>query len=220
MVRVVDNEETDKPTTPRPVHDGDLGPVTNPFYGRLPSPGFTDSEEDLEGGETSGVCQGCGVTLEPTCTKPQTPEGSNYPRIPELYPGEDRYLRLQRKLRSEGKPFDKEAIEDAVTRENEWIQFHIDEEEKKKEERDVDQVRMVREEFHDVAEWFLMDATDDDGDWLIVDGQEITETIRAVQVEETVPEEGLELIILDSSSDASLLPSSHPQAARVDTGIL
>ena len=66
MVRVVDNEETDKPTTPRPVHDGDLGPVTNPFYGRLPSPGFTDSEEDLEGGETSGVCQGCGVTLEPT----------------------------------------------------------------------------------------------------------------------------------------------------------
>ena len=150
----------------------------------------------------------------------QTPEGSNYPRIPELYPGEDRYLRLQRKLRSEGKPFDREAIEDAVTRENEWIQFHIDEEKKKKEERDVDQVRMVREEFHDVAEWFLMDATDDDSDWLIVDGQEITESIRAVQVEETVPEEGLELIILDSSSDASVLPSSHPQAARVDTGIL
>ena len=148
----------------------------------------------------------------------QTPEGSNYPRIPELYPGEDRYLRLQRKLRSEGKPFDREAIEDAVTRENEWIQFHIDEEKKKKEERDVDQVRMVREEFHDVAEWFLMDATDDDSDWLIVDGQEITESIRAVQVEETVPEEGLELIILDSGSDASLLPSSHPLAARVDTG--
>ena len=218
MVRVVDKEETDQSTTPRPVHDGDLGPATNPFYGRLPSPGFTDSEEDLEGGEASGVCQGCGVTLEPTCTRPQTLENSDYPRIPELYPGEDRYLRLQRKLRSEAKPFDKEAIEDAVRRENEWIQCHIDEEEKKKKERDVDQVRMVREEFHDVAEWFLMDATDDDSDWLIVEEQGTTESIRAVQVEETVPEEGLELIILDSGSDASLLPSSHPKAASVNTG--
>ena len=110
---MVDKEETDQPTTPKPVHDGD----TNPCYGRLPSPGFTDSEEDLECGEASGVCQGCGVTLEPTCERPQTLENSNYPRIPELYPGEDRYLRLQRKLRSEGKPFDKEAIEDAVRRE-------------------------------------------------------------------------------------------------------
>ena len=94
MVRVVDKEETDQPTTPRPVHDG-----------------------DLEGGEAPGVCQGCGVALEPTCTRPGTLESSSYPRIPELDPGEDRYLRLQRKLRSEGKPFDKEAIEDAVARE-------------------------------------------------------------------------------------------------------
>ena len=160
---MVDKEETDQPTTPKPVHDGD----TNPFYGRLPSPGFTDSEEDLECGEASGVCQGCGVTLEPTCERPQTLENSNYPRIPELYPGEDRYLRLQRKLRSEGKPFDKEAIEDAVRRANEWIQFHIDEEEKKKKKREVNQVRMVRAEFHDVAEWYLMDATEDDSDWLL-----------------------------------------------------
>ena len=65
---MVDKEETDQPTTPKPVHDGD----TNPFYGRLPSPGFTDSEEDLECGEASGVCQGCGVTLEPTCERPRT----------------------------------------------------------------------------------------------------------------------------------------------------
>ena len=77
---------------------------------------------------------------------------------------------------------------------------------------------MVREESHDVAEWFLMDATDDDSDWLIVDGQDSVNSIRAVQLDETVPEEGLELIILDSCSDASLLPSSHPQAARVNTG--
>eukprot|EP00439_Symbiodinium_sp_Y106_P071130 s5040_g12.t1 len=87
------------------------------------------------------------------------------------------------------KPFDKEAIEDAVRRENEWIQFHIDEEEKKKKKREVDQVRMVREEFHDVAKWYLMDATDDDSDWLIVGEQDSVNSIRAIQLEETVPEE-------------------------------
>ena len=125
---------------------------------------------------------------------------------------------MQRKLRNEGKPFDKEAIEDAVRRENEWIQFLIDEEQKKKKEREVDQVRMVREEFHDVAEWYLMDATDDDSDWLIVGEQDSVNSIRAIQVEETVSEEGLELIILDSGSDASLLPSSHPKAVSANTG--
>ena len=56
MVRVVDKEENDQPTT-NSVQDDDREPVTNPFYGRLPSPGFTDSEEDLEFGEPPGVCQ-------------------------------------------------------------------------------------------------------------------------------------------------------------------
>ena len=78
-------------------------------------------------------------------------ESSKYPRVPDLYPGEDRYLRLQRKLRSEGKPYDKQALEDAAKRESEWIQSHIDSEGEKKKERDVDRVRMVREEFHDLG---------------------------------------------------------------------
>ena len=53
---------------------------------------------------------------------------------------------------------------------------------------------------------------------VVVGEQDSVNSIRAIQLEETVPEEGLELIILDSSSDASLLPSSHPKAASVNTG--
>ena len=147
--------------------------------------------------------RGCGVTLELTCNRPQTLENNHYPRVPELYPGEDRYLRLQKKLKSEGKPFDKEAIEDAVRRENEWIQFHIDEEQKKKKEREVDQVRMVREEFHDVAERYLMDATDDDSDRLIVEEQDPVNSIRAIRLKRLYPKKDWNLFVLDSGSDAS-----------------
>ena len=53
---------------------------------------------------------------------------------------------------------------------------------------------------------------------MIVGEQDSVNSIRAIQLEETVPEEGLELIISDSGSDASLLPSSHPKAASVNTG--
>ena len=45
----------------------------------------------------------------------------------------------------------------------------------------------------------------------------------ALKKEERVPEEGLEMIILDSGSDASLLPCDHPEAGKVsseNTGVL
>ena len=163
--------------------------------------------------------RGCGVTLELTCNRPQTLENNHYPRVPELYPGEDRYLRLQKKLKSEGKPFDKEAIEDAVRRENEWIQFHIDEEQKKKKEREVDQVRMVREEFHDVAERYLMDATDDDSDRLIVEEQDPVNSIRAIRLKRLYPKKDWNLLFwIQVRMLVSLLPSSHPKAVSVNTG--
>ena len=144
----------------------DLEPITNPFYGELPSPGFTDSEGEVEKGDDFGLCKGCGTRLELTCTRPPRSESSQCPRMPELYPGEDCYLRLQRKLRHEGKPYDKQALEDSARREHEWIEFHLDLERERKKEQEADRVRMVRgEEFHDVAEWFAMDDTDGDDDW-------------------------------------------------------
>ena len=60
-----------------------------------------------------------------------------------------------------------------------------------------------------------MDETDSDDDWCVVGDTDTPEVIRAVQTEERVPEEGLELIILDSGSDASLLPCDHPEAGKV-----
>ena len=169
-----------------------------------------------------------------TCKPPETRVGHNFPRMPELYPGEDAYLRLQTKNKREGKPYNKEILQDATERENQWIESHLegqilDEEierrvkegsaEKKQEkEREVDKVRMVSEEFHDVAEWFLMDATDEDSDWLVIGESGSSEKVRTVQVNDHVPKEGVELIILDSGSDASLLPKTHPKATRVDVG--
>ena len=44
----------------------DLEPITNPFYGELPSPGFTDSEGEAEEAGHSGLCKGCGTRLELT----------------------------------------------------------------------------------------------------------------------------------------------------------
>ena len=218
MVKAVDQEGTEQEEVKEiRISSEDLEPITNPFYGRLPSPGFTDSEEELERVEDPRVCQGCGARLELTCERPRRAESSKYPRVPELYLGEDRYLRLQRKLRSEGKPYDKQAI-DSVEREDKWTQSHIDAENEQEKEREVDRVRMAREGFHDLAEWFVMDETDEDDDWCVVGEQDTTEVIRAVQTEEHVPEEGLELIILDSGSDASLLPCNHPQAAKVSSG--
>ena len=197
----------------------DLEPITNPFYGELPSPGFTDSEGEVEKVEDFGLCKGCGTRLELTCTRPPRSESSQYPSMPDLYPGEDRYLRLQRKLRSEGKPYDKQALEDSAKREHEWIEFHLDLEREKKKEPEADQVRMVRtDEFYDVAEWFVMDDTDGDDDWYVLEETNTPDVVRAVQTEERVPEEGLELIILDSGSDASLLPCDHPEAGKVNSG--
>ena len=63
-----------------------------------------------------------------------------------------------------------------------------------------------------------MDDTDGDDDWCIVGETDILDVVRAVQTEEHVPEEGLELIILDSGSDASLLPCDHPEAGKVSSG--
>ena len=187
-------------------------------------PGFTDSEEEGEEAEDLGLCKGCGTRLEPTCMRPPCPEPSRYPRMPELYPGEHRYLRLQRKLRSEGKPYDKDALEDSARREHEWIEYYLDLEREKKKDQEADRVRMVREEeFHDVAEWFVMGETDGDDDWCMVGETDSPDVVRAVQTEERVPEEGLELIILDSGSDASLLPCDHPEAGKVsseNTGVL
>ena len=94
MVKAVDQEKANE----APVSFEDLEPITNAFYGRLPSPGFTDSEEEVDDRESLGVCKGCGSKLELTCKKPCRSESSKYPRVPDLYPGEDRYLRLQRKL--------------------------------------------------------------------------------------------------------------------------
>ena len=197
----------------------DLEPITNPFYGELPSPGFTDSEAEVEEVEDFGLCKGCGTRLELTCTRPSRLEPSPYPSMPDLYPGEDRYLRLQRKLRSEGKPYDKQALEDSAKREHEWIEFHLDQEREKKKESEADQVRMVRtDEFHDVAEWFVMDDTDGDDDWYVIGETDTPDVVRAVQTEERVPKEGLELIILDSGSDASLRPCDHPEAGKVNSG--
>ena len=122
MVRETDQKEEKKAEESLE----DLEPITNPFYGELPCPGFTDSEGEVEEVEDFGVCKGCGTRLELTCTRPPRSESSQYPRMPDLYPGEDRYLRLQRKLRSEGKPYDKQALEDSARREHEWIEFHLD----------------------------------------------------------------------------------------------
>ena len=197
----------------------DLEPITNPFYGELPSPGFTDSEGEVEKGDDLGLCKGCGTKLGLTCTRPSRSESSQCPRMPELYPGEDCYLRLQRKLRSEGKPYDKQALEDSASREHEWIEFHLDLEREKKKEQEVDRVRMIcEEEFRDVAEWFVMDDTDGDDDWCIAGETDTPDVVRAVQTEEHVPEEGLELINVDSGSDASLLPCDHPEAGKVSSG--
>ena len=214
MVKAVDQEETNE----APVSSEDLEPITNPFYGRLPSPRFADSEEEVDESESLGVCKGCGSKLELTCEKPCRSDSSKYPRVPDLYPGEDRYLRLQRKLRSEGKPYDRQALDDAAKQESEWIQSHIDAEGEKKKECEVDRVRMVREEFHDLAEWFVMDETDGDDDWCVIEEPDTPEMIRAAQTEERVPEEGLDLIILDSGSDASLLPCDHLEAGKVSSG--
>ena len=52
----------------------DLEPITNPFYGELPSPGFTDSEGEVEEAEDFGLCKGCGTRLELTCTRPSRSE--------------------------------------------------------------------------------------------------------------------------------------------------
>ena len=197
----------------------DLEPITNPFYGELPSPGFTDSEGEAEEAEHSGLCESCGARLELTCTRPSSSEPSPYPPMPELYPGEDRYLRLQRKLRSEGKAYDEKALKDSARREHEWIEFHLDSKREEKKESGADQIRMVREdEFHDVAEWFVMDDTDGDDDWCVIEETNAHDVVRAVQTEERVPEESLELIILDSGSDASLLPCDHPEAGKVNSG--
>ena len=197
----------------------DLEPITNPFYGELPSPGFTDSEGEVGEAEDFGLCKGCGTRLELTCTRPSRSEPCPYPPMPELYSGEDRYLRLQRKLRSEGKPYDEQALKDSARREHEWIEFHLDQEREKKKESEADQVRMVRiDEFYDVAEWFVMDDTDGDDDWYVIGETDTPDVVRAVQTEERVPEEGLELSILDSGSDASLLPCDHPEAGKVNSG--
>ena len=197
----------------------ELEPITNPFYGELPSPGFTDSEGEAEEAEHSGLCEGCGARLELTCTRPSRSEPCPYPPMPELYPGEDRYLRLQRKLRSEGKAYDEKALKDSARREHEWIEFHLDRKREEKKESEADQVRMVRaDEFYDVAEWFVMDDTDGDDDWCVIGETNAPDVVRAVQTEERVPEESLELIILDSGSDASLLPCDHPKAGKVNSG--
>ena len=50
---------------------------------------------------------------------------------------------------------------------------------------------------YDVAEWFVMDDTDGDDDWCVIGETDTPDVVRAVQTEERVPEEGLELIILD-----------------------
>ena len=216
MVREVDQEEKEQPG---PESLEDLEPITNPFYGKLPSPGFTDSEDEVEESDGFGLCRGCGTKLELTCKRPSRSEPSQYPRMPELYPGEELYLRLQRKLRSEGKPYDKQALEDSASREHEWIESHLDMEREKEKDQEVDRVRMVREEeFHDVAEWFVMDDTDGDDDWCIVGETDTPDVVRAVRTDEHVPEEGLQLIILDSGSDASLLPCDHPEAGKVSSG--
>ena len=90
---------------------------------------------------------------------------------------------------------------------------------RRKKDQEVDRVRMVREEeFHDVAEWFVMDDTDGDDDWCIVGETDTPDVVRAVRTDEHVPEEGLQLIILDSGSDASLLPCDHPEAGKVSSG--
>ncbi|OLP90151.1 hypothetical protein AK812_SmicGene28324 [Symbiodinium microadriaticum] len=107
-----------------------------------------------------------------------------------------------------GKPYDKQAI-DSVEREDKWTQSHIDAENEQEKEREVDRVRMAREGFHDLAEWFVMDETDEDDDWCVVGEQDTTEVIRAVQTEEHVPEEGLELIILDSGNTGILLEDAQ-----------
>ena len=60
-------------------------------------------ESEVEKGDDLGLCKGCGTKLELTCTRPSRSESSQCPRMPELYPGEDCYLRLQRKLRFEVK---------------------------------------------------------------------------------------------------------------------
>ena len=41
--------------------------------------------------------------------------------------------------------------------------------------------------FHDLAEWFVMDETDEDDDWCVVGDHDATEVIRAVQTDEHVP---------------------------------
>ncbi|OLP94038.1 hypothetical protein AK812_SmicGene23990 [Symbiodinium microadriaticum] len=79
------------------------------------------------------------------------------------------------------------------------VKSHLDMEREKKKDQEVDPVRMVREEeFHDVAEWFVMDDTDGDDDWCIVGETDTPDVVRAVRTDEHVPEEGLELIMLDS----------------------
>ena len=95
----------------------------------------------------------------------------------------------------------------------------MDSKREEKKESEADQIRMVREdEFHDVAEWFVMDDTDGDDDWCVIEETNAHNVVRAVQTEERVPEESLELIILDSGSDASLLPCDHPEAGKVNSG--
>ena len=63
-----------------------------------------------------------------------------------------------------------------------------------------------------------MDDTDGDDDWCVIGETDPPDVVRAVQTEERASEEGLELIILDSGLDASLLPCDHPEAGKVNTG--
>ncbi|CAE7250037.1 unnamed protein product, partial [Symbiodinium sp. CCMP2456] len=194
--------------TPKPFYHIGTPPVEFPEVFPM-----TSDEEDEVGGDDSLIRK---KKKEKTNLWPK-----GHVKVVEL--GEDAYLRLQRKLRHEGKPYDKEALEDSARREHEWIERHLDPERNTK-EQEVDKVRMVREEdFHDVAEWFVMDDTDGDDNWCMVGNVDSPDVIRAVQTEERVPKEGLELIILDSGSDASLLPCDHPEAVKVsseNTGVL
>ena len=58
----------------------------------------------------------------------------------------------------------------------------------------------------------------EDGKKYVIGKTDTPDVVRAVQTEERVPEEGLELIILDSGSDASLLLCDHPEAGKVNSG--
>ena len=91
MVRETDQKEEKKEEESLE----DLEPITNPFYGELPSPGFTDSEEEGEQAEDLGLCKGCGTRLELTCTETTMSRTKSVSsECLNLYPGEDRISSL------------------------------------------------------------------------------------------------------------------------------